>query len=167
MNHIHAAAAIASQQINDGGPAYPQSDLSAYGMGPGPGSCAGMSLRDYLAVHAPSEIPEWFEHDQPAPVEVAGPRLETLPEHLREIAKPWLDDQDYDLAESLDEPMDNAKQYSKDFGALSAFEAHWKQYNIAKAMWSIANKIGRYTQWRFAYADLMLAERTRANGVAQ
>ena len=34
----------------DGGPAFPQPDLSAYGIGPyeGPGSLGGMSLRDYV-----------------------------------------------------------------------------------------------------------------------
>lgn len=35
-----------------GGPAFPQSDLTAYGMGPSDGNNSGMSLRDYLAARA-------------------------------------------------------------------------------------------------------------------
>ena len=45
---------------DDGGPAFPQSDLSGYGMGPprrGEGeheryAVNGMSMREYLAIHA-------------------------------------------------------------------------------------------------------------------
>ncbi len=36
--------------------AFPQSDLSAYGMGPAAGSQTGMSLRDYLAAKAMQAI---------------------------------------------------------------------------------------------------------------
>jgi hypothetical protein len=37
---------------SDGGAAFPQSDLSAYGMGPSVGSQSGMSLRDWFAGQA-------------------------------------------------------------------------------------------------------------------
>jgi len=42
-------------KINDGGPAFPQPDLSGYGMGPmeGPDGSylvSGMSIRDYIAI---------------------------------------------------------------------------------------------------------------------
>jgi len=36
----------------DGGPAFPQSDLSAYGMGPSATGTDGMSLRDWFAGQA-------------------------------------------------------------------------------------------------------------------
>lgn len=39
-------------EINDGGPAFPQSDLSAYGMGPDRANNCGMSLRDWFAGQA-------------------------------------------------------------------------------------------------------------------
>ncbi len=35
---------------NDGGPAFPQNDLAAYGIGPSEGGNGGMSLRDYFAI---------------------------------------------------------------------------------------------------------------------
>lgn len=41
---------IVSEQ--DGGPAFPQSDLSGYGMGPAEVQNQGMSLRDWLAGQA-------------------------------------------------------------------------------------------------------------------
>jgi hypothetical protein len=39
-------------KINDGGPAFPQSDLSAYGMGPSETQNCGMTLRDWFAGQA-------------------------------------------------------------------------------------------------------------------
>jgi CobQ-like glutamine amidotransferase family enzyme len=36
-------------EINTGGPAFPQSDLSAYGMGPSQTCNEGMTLRDWFA----------------------------------------------------------------------------------------------------------------------
>lgn len=39
--------------MNDGGPAFPQTDLSAYGMGPNEDGNSGMSLRDWFAGQAP------------------------------------------------------------------------------------------------------------------
>jgi hypothetical protein len=38
--------------INDGGPAFPQNDLSGYGMGPAERNNGGMSLRDWFAGQA-------------------------------------------------------------------------------------------------------------------
>lgn len=38
-----------SEERNDGGSAFPQNDLSAYGMGPYQGNNSGMSLRDWFA----------------------------------------------------------------------------------------------------------------------
>lgn len=61
-----------SERINDGGPAFPQTDLSNYGIGPGTSpdgaryEVYGMSLRDWFAgqalagllAHASGEAPE-------------------------------------------------------------------------------------------------------------
>lgn len=38
-----------AEEQNDGGPAFPQSDLSGYGFGPYPGNNSGMSVRDWFA----------------------------------------------------------------------------------------------------------------------
>lgn len=40
------------EKINDGGPAFPQPDLSGYGIGPNERGMVGMTLRDYLATAA-------------------------------------------------------------------------------------------------------------------
>lgn len=41
---------------DDGGPAFPRTDELLPGL-----SKSGMSLRDWIATHAP-EVPAWFEH---------------------------------------------------------------------------------------------------------
>lgn len=41
-----------SEPIQDGGPAFPQNDLSGYGMGPAEKNNGGMSLRDWFAGQA-------------------------------------------------------------------------------------------------------------------
>jgi hypothetical protein len=119
----------------------------------------GMGLRDYFAAHAPSEIPEWFEHDYEAE-EIDAPQWSTLPLHLQQAARDWINDPSFDLAEMLDADEYETDEYSKDYGALSAFETHWREYRIKLSVRSATNKIARYVQWPWAYADLMLAERT-------
>ena len=41
-----------SEKINDGGPAFPQNDLSTYNMGPAEKNNGGMTLRDWFAGQA-------------------------------------------------------------------------------------------------------------------
>lgn len=41
-----------SGEINTGGPAFPQNDLSGYGMGPAERNNGGMTLRDWFAGQA-------------------------------------------------------------------------------------------------------------------
>lgn len=41
-----------TDKINDGGPAFPQADLSGYGMGPAECNNGGMTLRDWFAGQA-------------------------------------------------------------------------------------------------------------------
>ena len=41
-----------AKRVDDGGAAFPQSDLSGYGMGPSDGPQGGMSLRDWFAGQA-------------------------------------------------------------------------------------------------------------------
>lgn len=43
---------MSDARVDNGGPAFPQSDLSAYGIGPHDGPQAGMSLRDWFAGQA-------------------------------------------------------------------------------------------------------------------
>ena len=41
-----------SEKINDGGPAFPQNDLSTYNMGPAEKNNGGMTMRDWFAGQA-------------------------------------------------------------------------------------------------------------------
>lgn len=49
-----------AERVKDGGPAFPQSDLSQYDIGPSEYGNSGMSLRDYFAIHC----------DQPGQAEI-------------------------------------------------------------------------------------------------
>lgn len=51
----------------DGGPAFPQSDLSGYGMGPAESGNGGMTLRDWFAGQALAGLMPVCQHDTIAP----------------------------------------------------------------------------------------------------
>jgi hypothetical protein len=130
----------------DGGPAFPQamvigpngqmtSGWDGWGMG-------GMTLRDYFAAHAPAEIPTWFTHVELAKTFPPMPEVEELDETHHKIAGDWRRDGCFDLPEEI---------------------AWWGEKVVAhrtgKASWEDLNRRERYVQWRWAYADMMLAER--------
>lgn len=104
----------------------------------------GMSQRDYFAAHAPESVPDWFKH-KPVEHEVPPmPKAEDVdPVHRKEVSD-WLDDPVFDLSEELGWFADKVK-------------AHEDAKDAARA----ANRAARYIQWRWHYADLMIAERSR------
>lgn len=105
----------------------------------------GMTLRDYFATHAPTSIPIWFTH-----VEPSKDNLPAMPDHLQldevhqKIARDWEEDPVYDLPEEL-------TWYGEKVFA----------YRHAWALWRDENSAARFFQWRWHYADGMLAERTQ------
>lgn len=132
----------------DGGPAFPQplfenpnggitSPWDGFGIG-------GMTLRDYFATHAPLDIPSWFEHVPPAKDVPPMPDHTTLDAAHQQIAISWQKDPCFDLPEEI-----------KWFGDKV------KAHRDAKAAWSDANYAARTFQWRYAFADGMLAERSK------
>lgn len=78
-----------TDQHNDGGPAFPQNDLSTYNMGPAEKNNGGMTLRDWFAGHAPPMPEDWyavpFIGDPPSGTifPYAGPRI--APSELVEL----------------------------------------------------------------------------------
>lgn len=126
--------------MNHGGPAFPThgwTDPHDEPFWPEP----GMSIRQWFAAHAPTEIPHWFEHEPPSRASI--PRLVTvddvtLPEH-KKIVKDWLCDAVCDLPEELTWFVDMRLAYSEAFDA-------WERENLR----------ARYFQWRWFYADAML-----------
>ena len=71
-------------EMNNGGPAFPQSDLSGYGIGPVDGM-AGMSLRDWFAGQALAGWLASYGPDAGHPANRPGSR-ETVARQAYEIA---------------------------------------------------------------------------------
>ena len=129
--------------LDDGGPAFPR---TGEGFGNPRYDAPGMSLRDYFAAHAPESVPGWFKHEPPAeaalPERPSWQQVDSIHQHL---VMQWQEDPCFDLPEEL-----------------SWFEEKHKAYAAAETGYRHANYWARMTQWRFAYADAMLA--TRAKG---
>jgi hypothetical protein len=102
----------------------------------------GMRLRDYFAAHAPLEVPEWFRHVEPKKNFPPDADVEDLDETHRKLARDWRHDPCFDLPEEI---------------------AWWgekvKAHRAARSEWFEADVRARFIQWRWAYADAMLAAR--------
>jgi hypothetical protein len=138
----------------DGGPAFPGfgqifTTDSQGRTGPqatwGMEGASGMSLRDYFAAHAPLEPARWFKYT-PLPKDGIPPmpNVNDLVERHRQVAADWRRDGCFDLPEEI------AWWGEK-------VEAHRK----AVSEWNVANDAAMFIQWRWAYADAMLAERDK------
>lgn len=105
----------------------------------------GMTLRDWFATHAPAEIPFWFKHT-PLPRPAPAPGWDTLAtdEH-KETARNWLASEDREI----DELPDELRPWGESVLAASVAIADWQQ----------ANNVAAFIQWRWAYADAMIAQR--------
>ena len=100
----------------------------------------GLSVREYFACRAPSEIPGWFEHVPP--VKTHGPR----PECSRERG----------FEPGSDEDRAERARVNAEYDALRPIIEHW---GAAHAAWERRDRMSRLVQWRWAYADAMLEAR--------
>lgn len=131
---------------DDGGPAFPRDHASD--------GHNGMSLRDYFAAKAPTEIPDWFRcSGQPVP---SAPTTEQALQQVKgfdsfsysqkDTLRAWLRDPVFDLEADI-----------ADIGA-AANEimrlAELDRENVRRE-----NTAARYYAWRWAYADAMLNAR--------
>lgn len=102
----------------------------------------GMTLRDYFAARAPAEIPDWFTHVEPSKAFPPMPDYTKLDETHQKIALDWQSDPVFDLPEEL-----------------TWYGEKVKAHREGKRAWAILDRRERYVQWRWAYADMMLAGR--------
>ncbi|MBX9267258.1 hypothetical protein [Chromobacterium violaceum] len=105
-----------------------------------------IELRDHFAAHAPADIPAWFEWKPDRERPSIPTKYELDSEELRQQLEglgDWLDVKDVhpDVAELADR-MARARK--------------------AAEQWDKQRDIGRYIAWRWAYADMMIAARQKA-----
>ncbi|WP_186251691.1 hypothetical protein [Burkholderia gladioli] len=127
----------------DGGPAFPLSN-SGFDLRGTTHECVnGMTLRDYFAIRAPSEIPDWFRFT-PATERPVVP-----------IPHECLTDKQYREWEGLGDWL-NLEDVSEE---IKAFDARYEKSRDAAAVWDAELLAGRYFAWPWAYADEMLKAR--------
>lgn len=128
-----------SSKPADGGPAFPLGANEYAGHSP----VWGMSLRDYFAIRAPSEIPDWF-------------RLTPATERpVVPIPHECLTDEQYLEWEGLGDWI-NPDDASEE---VKAFDVRYEKARDAAAVWDSELLACRYFAWRWAYADAMLKAR--------
>ena len=127
-----------SQKIDDGGPAFacPNSTTTE-------GVCEnhhqpGMSLRDYLAAHAP-EAPDWFQPTTP-------PKPKSV----------WVHSEVPGM--TYDTPRE-ALQACKEVHGYENDEEVSDQNAQARRAWEDMREKEKVLQWPYAYADAVLARR--------
>ena len=96
--------------------------------------------REYFAARAPAAIPEWFVHVEPPKKFPPMPDYMQLDEAHRGIARDWQSDPISDLPEEI-----------------AWYGEKVKAHREGKWSWNRLNESARYVQWRWAYADLVLA----------
>jgi hypothetical protein len=102
-----------------------------------------MGLLDRLAAHAPVEIPDWFEHEEPPKGFPGMPSVAGLSGQDRVDAECYLED-------ACDLP-DHLKWFGEQVRAHLAGRRQWKLENEAR----------RYFEWRWHYAEMMLKTRRK------
>jgi len=126
-----------------------------------------VSLRNYLAANAPTEIPEWFRPNLPAIPLYKGPagfltddpRYKALTREQQRILFDWMHDSGYDIDESL---MALGRE---------AYDKH-AQLERDRERISDEREEARYFKWRWYYAENMVgagdvSDDTGANWLTQ
>ncbi|MGF6633562.1 hypothetical protein [Paraburkholderia sp. MM6662-R1] len=124
--------------IKNGGPAFPVEWINKID--------SGMTLRDYFAVRAPADIPEWFKYVPATPrPAVSIPHESLTPEQYKEWdgLGDWLDESDASPE-------------------VNAFDEKYESERAALEAWDAEQRVARYYAWRWAYADSMLRSRGAA-----
>lgn len=153
--------------VNDGGPAFPTlgdafmqtpdgswSPKSHYGMQ----GELGMTLRDYFAAHAPV-APDSFQckkPPQPARPKTVDKAFQN--DRLRRLASDYRRDPCFELSE-MGETL-------KEREGLRQFQLAQDSYASACELWRKAFETYRQIEWRWFYADAMLAARYLEKGAA-
>lgn len=126
-----------------GGPAFPvlESSIAA--------AWVGMELRDYFAAHAPAEPAHWFvptgDHENPPEPKVPENRTPEEQDEYKFVQEFW----NVVKPEQLNTPR------VRDW-LMKRLE--WRK---AERLIAARRAKDRYTQWPYAWADAMLAERSK------
>jgi len=114
----------------------------------------GLTKREYFAVNAPNEIPEWFIHSfdkepgRPTPIGFQfgkysnHPQKDLFCQYWNDEADMW-EDKNGEVPESLKTE-------------LAIHFQLWNKYNEDVRAWELNNKIVRYFQWQTFYADQLI-----------
>lgn len=106
----------------------------------------GMTLREYFAAHAPTEIPTWFVHVEPTRNYPPMPDINEVSREADDVHRKIALDWQHDPCFELEDHTPELKWYSDEVKAHRAGREAWREQDIR----------ARYFQWRYAYADGML-----------
>ena len=113
----------------------------------------GMTLLDFFASQAPTEIPAWFD---PEPLHDSKPQE---PISVYQFAKDHDPTGEYGLYSTLSDwfrdPCYDFSEGTMERKFQDIIENYWAE----KAIWDNNNQIARYFKWRWYYAQQMLKER--------
>ena len=134
-----------TDKINDGGPAFPleYDGPSIWWEGTERTVHTGISLRDYLAAHAPDKPAPWFEPQLPERPSYPSPEAHLSPEQLKKWKDEWAD-------HSPDKCDEEMLEFDRQYQTAHERIREWDNSYRARA---------RYVQWPYAWADAMLKER--------
>lgn len=146
-----------SSKRNDGGPAFPRPAFAPDDVGYE--DCGiteeqdGMTLRDYFAAHAPP-VPYWFEPNMPGKPKLSSAKDYPFSKAAMEAIRDWVHDPCYDVEEA-------AGFTPADVETLARFKTNQKEEIAARVKWNLTRELQKSVQWRWQYADAMLAERDK------
>ncbi len=114
----------------------------------------GMTLAEFFAAHAPTEIPEWFQTPN---LVLRGPRPQPADyfpsEEAQRLARDWTRDPIYELQEALDERNLT--------GATTTFCQDMNAWWAEGVEVDRKNQQTRYFAWRRFYGEQMAEEMSK------
>lgn len=110
----------------------------------------GMTLRQYYAAHAPEEIPEWFECDEPNRDFPAHPDYSKVGEGLAGREREPLQTMALELQRGEIEADGDLPP------ELHEFHDQLLAHRLGKDAYNRKKQMNRLTRWRLAYADAMI-----------
>jgi hypothetical protein len=101
-----------------------------------------MAVRTYLASMAPDAIPEWYDHEPPDNRPATSPSWMDLREDLRDEGRFWANE-----GGAVEDAPESIREWAQ---SVVDSESQWEE-------WKSADLAARYFQWRWFYADSMMA----------
>jgi len=138
----------------EGGPAFPTQTVERIEGAAQSFDIPGMTLRDYLAAHAPPDPQKWFkpvgpQHPLMPPLE---PPKEIADDAERRLLASWRSDPCFDIRPAGCSP-DGLK-----------WVARWEEYWKAILKWEAGKSRALFIQWPYAWADAVLEEQRGLQG---